>query len=95
MMRIGLAVIVSGAAFCVGSWSSFVQADNFEEGARLQGLQVEIEWYERRISGLRSEISRFEFEAQTQEDRGEEGMQASGEGAEDNGVAIDSERGES
>ncbi|HRV81855.1 MAG: hypothetical protein H6830_02530 [Planctomycetes bacterium] len=66
MTRGLLAFFVAGVAFGVGTFTCFVQADNFEEGARLQKLQVEVEWYERRISGLRSEISRFEFEAQTE-----------------------------
>ncbi len=71
MTRGVLAFLVSSVAFCVGCFTCFVQADNFEEGARLQAMQVEVEWYERRISGLRSEISRFEFEAQTADDRPE------------------------
>ena len=65
MKRSVLGFVCAATALGVGIYTCFLQADNFDEGARLQGLQVELEWYERRISGLRSEISRFEFDEQT------------------------------
>ena len=77
MKRSVLGCLCGAAALAVGIAVCFLQADNFEEGARLQGMQVELEWYERRISGLRSEISRFEFMGQTQEEA-DWGTQASG-----------------
>ncbi|MEZ5975317.1 MAG: hypothetical protein R3F17_04110 [Planctomycetota bacterium] len=83
MKRLPLAFFVSAVAFGVGCLTCSLQADNFEEGARLQSLQSETEWYERRISGLRSELSRFEFQATTLENRE---MRRSSAGAENPGV---------
>ncbi len=66
MSRTILGLLCGTAALAMGVYACFVQADNFDEGARLQTMQVELEWYERRISGLRSEISRYEFMGQTE-----------------------------
>ncbi len=65
MKRTVWGLLCGGVALGMGVYACFVQAENYEEGARLQTLQVELEWYERRISGLRSEVSRFEFMGET------------------------------
>ncbi|MFT4648533.1 MAG: hypothetical protein ACI87O_001885 [Planctomycetota bacterium] len=63
MKRGLLALLLSSLAFGVGSWTCYVQAQNFEKGARLNKEQVEVEWYERRISGLRCRLSEYEWQA--------------------------------
>ncbi len=47
-----------------------VQVGNFELGADLDRLEVESEWNARRISGLISELERFEFDLEAQQTRG-------------------------
>ncbi len=63
MRRGVLALVLSALAFGVGCWTCVVQSRNFDKGAELNREQVEVEWFERRISGLRCRLSEFEWQA--------------------------------
>ncbi len=63
MKRGVLAIVLAGLAFGVGCWTCLVQARNFHKGAELNLEQVEVEWFERRISGLRCRLSEYEWQA--------------------------------
>ncbi|MBL4771283.1 MAG: hypothetical protein JKY61_09105 [Planctomycetes bacterium] len=63
MKRGALSLLLSSLAFAVGCWTCSIQAQNFDKGAELNKAQVEVEWYERRISGLRCRLSEYEWQA--------------------------------
>ena len=62
MIRGVLSFLFSASALGAGLLASDRQSANFERGAELHELQLEVEWYERRISGLAATLERFEFE---------------------------------
>ena len=63
MMRAVLSFTLGSMALATGLRCAFLQAQNFDSAAELHRLQMEIEWYERRITGLRASIERAELEA--------------------------------
>lgn len=63
MRRAALALVLSALAFGVGCWTCAVQSQNFDKGAELNKEQTEVEWFERRISGLRCRLSEYEWQA--------------------------------
>jgi hypothetical protein len=67
--RAVLALAGSGLALSLGLRTVFVQAENYSLAARLDGLQREAEWNERRATSLRAVASRFEFDAEAFENR--------------------------
>lgn len=68
-MRGLLSFILASLAMGIGLRSAWIQAHNFEQGAVLDQLQVETEWYERRITGLRANLERQAFEARLEDER--------------------------
>ena len=62
-MRVLLCFSLASIAMGIGLRSAWIQAHNFEQGAELDRLQVELEWYQRRITGFRATLERMEFEA--------------------------------
>jgi hypothetical protein len=61
-MRELLSCMLSCVVLGVGARATFVQSDNFDRAARCDALQREVEWFERRMTGLEESIERFEFE---------------------------------
>ncbi len=68
MKRGALSLLLSSLAFGVGCWTCYVQAQNFDRGAQLNQAQVEVEWFERRISGLRCRLSEYEWQAASEDE---------------------------
>jgi hypothetical protein len=62
--RIVLAFFVSGLVLATALVAAWVQSNNFRRAARLDDLQLESQWYLRRISLLREDLERSAFEAQ-------------------------------
>jgi len=67
--RAVLGIAASGLALSLGMRTAFVQADNYALAAKLDGLQREAEWNERRATALRAAALRFEFDAEAIENR--------------------------
>lgn len=67
--RATLGIAASGLALGLGMRTAFVQADNYALAARLDELQREAEWNERRATALRAAALRFEFDAEAFENR--------------------------
>jgi hypothetical protein len=67
--RAVLGIAASGLALSLGMRTAFVQADNYALAAKLDGLQREAEWNERRATALRAAALRFEFDAEAFENR--------------------------
>ena len=63
MTRAGLSLLVSGLVLGVGVATAWVQCGNHALAGRLDGLQLESQWFDRRSSELREALERFEFEA--------------------------------
>ena len=61
MSRIVLSFFVSGLVLLAGMATAWVQSRNFASAANLDELQLESEWYMRRMSLLREELERNEF----------------------------------
>lgn len=68
-MRALLSFTLASVAMGTGLRSAWIQAYNFEQGAVLNRLQAETEWYERRITGLRANLERQAFEARLEDER--------------------------
>lgn len=68
-MRALLSFTLASVAMGIGLRSAWIQAYNYEQGAVLDQLQVETEWYERRITGLRANLERQAFEARLEDER--------------------------
>ena len=68
MKRGLLSFALTALAFGVGCWTCYVQAQNFKRGAELNKEQTEVEWFERRISGLRCRLSEFEWQASSEDE---------------------------
>lgn len=64
-----LGIASSALALGLGMRTAFVQADNYALAARLDELQREAEWSERRATALRAAALRFEFDAEAFENR--------------------------
>lgn len=62
-MRVLLSFTLASIAMGIGLRSAWIQAENFEQGAQLDRLQVDLDWYQRGITGLRASLERMEFEA--------------------------------
>ncbi|MFT7676169.1 MAG: hypothetical protein ACI8QC_000137 [Planctomycetota bacterium] len=62
-MRVLLSFTLASIAMGIGLRSAWIQAHNFERGAQLDRLQVGLDWYQRRVTGLRATLERMEFEA--------------------------------
>lgn len=71
-MRALLSFTLAFIAMGIGLRSAFIQAQNFERGAQLDRLQVDLEWYQCRITGLRATLERMEFEALLEDRRNPE-----------------------
>jgi len=67
--RAVLALAATALALGLGLRTVFVQADNYAAAARLDELQREAEWNERRATALRAAALRFEFDAEAVENR--------------------------
>jgi hypothetical protein len=67
--RAVLGIAACGLALSLGMRTAFVQADNYALAAKLDGLQREAEWNERRATALRAAALRFEFDAEAIENR--------------------------
>ncbi len=67
--RAVLGLAASALALTLGLRTAFVQADNYALAARLDGLQREAEWNERRATALRAAALRFEFDVEAFENR--------------------------
>lgn len=70
-MRAVLSFILASTAMGIGLRSAWVQAHNHDIGAALDQQQADIEWYERRITGLRANLERLEFEARLEDELGQ------------------------
>jgi len=55
------------------------QSRNFARAAELDRMQRESEWNERRITGLREQLERFEFELDVEENPKQESLPRGGE----------------
>lgn len=64
-----LGIAASALALSLGLRTAFVQADNYALAARLDDLQRELEWNERRATALRAAVERFAFDAEAFENR--------------------------
>jgi len=67
--RAVLGISACGLALSLGMRTAFVQADNYALAAKLDGLQREAEWNERRATALRAAALQFEFDAEAFENR--------------------------
>lgn len=67
--RAVLGITASALALSLGLRTAFVQADNYALAAKLDGLQREAEWNERRATALRAAALQFEFDAEAFENR--------------------------
>ena len=78
-MRAILSLILGSTAMGIGLRSAWIQAHNHEFGAILDRQQSEIEWYERRITGLRASLQRLAFEARLEDELGQDQAGIGGE----------------
>lgn len=78
MTRLVLSFSISSAVLGVGLAAAWVQSANYARAADLDWMQEECEWYRRRISCLRAELERFEFELRVEENGLSEGRPSSG-----------------
>ena len=69
MTRLVLSFSISSLVVALGVATAFVQSRSYALAADLDEMQEECEWYERRITGLREELERFEFELRVEENR--------------------------
>ena len=67
MTRLVLSFSISSAVLAIGLLAAWIQSKNHARAAELDRMQEECEWHERRISGLREQLERFEFELTVQE----------------------------
>lgn len=67
MTRLVLSFSISSAVLILGLATAWIQSSNYDRAADLDGMQEELEWFERRSSGLRDELQRFEFGLHVQE----------------------------
>ena len=61
MIRFVLSFSISSMVLTIGLAAAWHQSRNYALAADLDEMQEECEWYERRISGLREDLARFEF----------------------------------
>ena len=62
MTRMILSFFISGLVLALGMLTAFVQSANFRCAAQLDEMQLESQWYLRRVSLLREQIERNEFD---------------------------------
>ena len=67
MTRLVLSFSISSLVLALGIATAWLQSRNYSLAADLDEMQDECEWYERRISGLRVQLERFEFELLTEQ----------------------------
>lgn len=69
MIRKPLALAFSTMALAIAAKAVHVQVANYALAAELDRLEIDSEWNARRISGLISELERFEFDLEAQHTR--------------------------
>ncbi|MEM8710663.1 MAG: hypothetical protein AAGG01_06900 [Planctomycetota bacterium] len=69
MIRKSLALAFSAMALAIAVRAVQVQVGNYALAAELDRLEIDSEWNARRISGLISELERFEFDLEAQHTR--------------------------
>ena len=67
MTRLVLSFSISSLVLALGIATAWLQSRNYSLAADLDEMQDECEWYERRITGLRVQLERFEFELLTEQ----------------------------
>ena len=79
MTRLVLSFSLSSAVLVLALVAASFQSRNFARAAELDRLQRESEWNERRITGLREQLHRFEFELCVEEHPSTESLPRGGE----------------
>lgn len=69
MIRLVLSFSISSAVLVMVLLTARTQSRNFAVAADLDEMMEEREWYERRISGLRETLERFEFDLHVEQNR--------------------------
>ncbi|MEE8467183.1 MAG: hypothetical protein V3T22_01930 [Planctomycetota bacterium] len=79
MTRLVLSFSLSSAVLVLALVAASIQSRNFASAAELDRLQRASEWNERRITELREQLQRFEFELCVEEDPDLEPLPRGGE----------------
>ncbi len=79
MTRLVLSFSLSSVVLVLALVAASFQSRNFASAAELDRLQRESEWNERRITELREQLQRFEFELSVEEDSNSESNTRGGE----------------
>lgn len=69
MIRLVLSFSITSAVLVMVLLTARTQSRNFALAADLDEMMEEREWYERRISGLRETLERFEFDLHVEQNR--------------------------
>jgi len=77
--RLVLSFSLSSAVLVLALVAASFQSKNFARAAELDRMQRESEWNERRITGLREQLHRFEFELSVEENPEQETLPRGGE----------------
>lgn len=79
MTRLVLSFSLSSAVLVAALVAASFQSKNFARAAELDRMQRESEWNERRITGLREQLQRFEFELDVEQNPDTKSLPRGGE----------------